>query len=120
MTIRRQKGRSHSDLSAMTLGDIVLGLCVLFCLFVGICALLLCVVGFSFGQGVAITLAFLFFGVWNPVGWVVLIWCIFSRRAQVKRAMLESQARYAVLEQPSAGLRARATAHSPGVRELTR
>ena len=73
----------------MTLGDIVIGLCVLFCLFVGICALLLCVVGFSFGQGVAITLAFLFFGVWNPVGWAVLIWCIFSRRAQVKRALLE-------------------------------
>jgi len=104
----------------MTIGDIVIGLCILFCLFVGICALLLCVVGFSFGQGVAITLAFLFFGVWNPVGWAVLIWCIFARRAQVKRAMLESQARYAVLEQPSSGLRARATAHSPTARELTR
>ena len=118
MTIRRQKGRSHSDLSAMTLGDILIGLIVLFCLFVGICALLLCVVGFNFGQGVAITLAFLFFGVWNPVGWVVLIWCIFARRAQVKRAMLESQARYAGLEQPSAGLRGRATASSPAMREL--
>ena len=57
---------------------------------------------------------------WNSVGWVVLIWCIFARRAQVKQAMLESQARYAVLEQPSAGLRARATAHSPATRELSR
>jgi hypothetical protein len=104
----------------MTLADILIGICVLFFLFVGICALLLCVVGFSFGQGVAITLAFLFFGVWNPVGWAVLIWCIFSRRAQVKRAMLESQSRYAVLEQPSSGLRARATTHSPATRELTR
>ena len=104
----------------MTLGDIVIGLCILFCLFVGICALLLCGVGFSFGQGVAITLAFLFFGVWNPVGWVALIWCIFARRAQIMRAMLESQARYAMLEQPGAGLRGRATARSPVGRELTR
>ena len=78
----------------MTLGDIVLGLCILFCLFVGICALLLCVAGFSFGQGVAITLAFLFLA--------VLIWCTFGRRAQAKRAMRERQALYAILEQPSA------------------
>ena len=64
--------------------------------------------------------AFLISGVRSTAGWVVQIWCIFARRAQVKRAMLESQARYAVLEQPSAGLRARATAHSPTARELTR
>ena len=63
----------------MTIGDILIGLCVLFCLFVGIVA----------------------------------------RRAQLKRAMLESQARNAVLEQPSSGLRARATAHSPAARELS-
>jgi hypothetical protein len=50
----------------------------------------------------------------------VLIWCVFDCRAQVRRAMLESQARYAVLEQPSVGLRARATAHAPRVWELTR
>ena len=60
-----------------------------------------------------ITLAYLFFGVWNPFGWVGLIWWIFARRAPVKRAMVESQARYAVLKQPSAGLRSPATAHSP-------
>jgi hypothetical protein len=57
---------------------------------------------------------------WKTVGWVARIWCIFARRAQVKKAILESQARYAVLEQPSAGLRARATAHSPVGREWTR
>ena len=50
MAARRQIGPSSSDHSAMTIGDILIGLIVLFCLFVGICALLLCVVGFSFGQ----------------------------------------------------------------------
>ena len=43
-----------------------------------------------------------------------------GRIAQVKRAMLASQARYAVLEQPSARLRGSAQAHSPAVRELRR
>ncbi len=77
----------------MDLTDIFLLLSALLCLLISLGALALRFVGFSFMQGAAITTAFLFFGFWNPVGWIVLILCIISRYEQLRRAMLASQAR---------------------------
>ncbi len=77
----------------MDLTDIFLLLSALLCLLISLGALALRFVGFSFMQGAAITTAFLFFGFWNPVGWIVLILCIISRYEQLQRAMQASQAR---------------------------
>ena len=104
----------------MSVGEIVFILCFLFCAFVLCCTAFLRAVGFTFWQGLWITLAFVTFGIWNPVGWVVLVSCVVIRRKQVQLAMLESQARWTVLEQPSSGLRASAQAGSPVAGEIAR
>ena len=84
----------------MDLTDIFLLLCALLGAIVSVGALALRLVGFTFMQGAAITTAFLFFGFWNPVGWVVLILCVVSRRRQLREAMLISQARGRALAGP--------------------
>ncbi len=68
----------------MDLTDIFFLLSALLCLLISLGALALRFVGFSFIQGAAITTAFLFFGFWNPVGWIVLILCIISRYEQLR------------------------------------
>ncbi len=77
----------------MDLTDIFFLLSALLCLMIGLGALALRVVGFSFMQGAVITTAFLFFGFWNPVGWIVLILCIISRYEQRRAQPIWTKAR---------------------------
>ena len=62
-------------------------------LVVGTGALLLRVVGFSFGKGVLITTTFLFLGFWNPIGWVVLGLCIWLQVRENRDRLLTKQPR---------------------------
>lgn len=76
----------------MSLGDLVLVLLVLLAAVVTAGAVVLHVVGFSLGKGALITVAFLFVGFWNPVGWIVLGLCAWVQVKENRGRLLARQA----------------------------
>ena len=72
----------------MSLTDLFLLLLFIFALLVGLGTAMLRVLGFSPARGAVITTTFIFFGFWNPVGWVVLGLCAYLQ-VKENRARLE-------------------------------
>jgi hypothetical protein len=76
----------------MTIGDLFLLLLCIFAFFVACGTLILRVLGFSAGKGATITTTFIFFGFWNPVGWIVLGICIYLQLQQNRARLAARQA----------------------------
>lgn len=74
----------------MDISTLLFLICALFAFVVCTGAAALKVIGFTFGQGVVITAAFLVFGTWHPIGWGLLIACVVIRRRQLA-ARLEAR-----------------------------
>ena len=76
----------------MTITDLFLLLLLIFAAFVAIGTMTLRVLGFSAARGAAITMTFICFGFWNPVGWIVLGLCVYLQASENRKKLEAARA----------------------------
>lgn len=65
-----------------TLTNIVIILCVIYAVVVLIVYSLFRAVGLSGGKALLVTMAFMLFGLWHPLGWIMLGFCLLAQYAE--------------------------------------